>query len=121
MTSEKVARILRSKTNLSDEDIAALSDKDGWAIIYTTKSPKIEKIPNQICFTGFSPTEKNELAKEAQTYGLDVVHSVTKNLAFLVCGANAGPAKIAKAKGQQVIILSVDQLRQMYNTGEVPQ
>ena len=63
MAGEKVTMILRSRTELSDQQIADMSDAEGWQLIYSLKPQKsqIQKIPNQICFTGFSPSDKDRL------------------------------------------------------------
>jgi NAD-dependent DNA ligase len=114
--------ILRSKTNLSDDQIAQLSDAEGWRLIYTLKPPKsqVQKKTNQICFTGFSPSEKDRLGQLATDDGWDVVKSVTQSLAYLITGANAGPAKLKKAREQNVIIMAEDQFAKFLQDGEPP-
>src|SRR5262249_45375507 len=88
MPSAKVTMILKSKTDISDEQIAVLSDKEAWGLVYTLKPPKtqLQKAVNQICFTGFSPADKARLSQIAMDQGLDVVKSVTRALAYLVTG-----------------------------------
>jgi NAD-dependent DNA ligase len=75
---------------------------------------------SQVCFTGFSTTEKTELTALAEGAKLEVVGAVTKNLAFLCVGLNAGPAKLAKAREQGVLVLQRSQLLHLLETGEVP-
>ena len=121
MPSEKVARILRSKTELSDEEIEVLSDAEAWSIVYSLKSSKPEaKQKAQICFTGFSPFEKETLSEAAEQKGFKVVKSVTKKLSFLCTGDDPGPVKLEKARAQGATILSADEFLRMLDTGEVP-
>jgi len=122
MAGEKVAMILRSKTNLSDEQIARMSDADGWQLIYGLKPQKsqTQKKANQVCFTGFSPADKDRLGQIALGHGLDVVKSVTQSLAFLVTGSNAGPAKLRKATEQDVVIMNEEQFARFLHDGEIP-
>ena len=58
--------------------------------------PKKQAKP-QILFTGFPASEKAELENKAKAAGFSVCKSVTKNLAVLCIGSNAGPSKIKKA------------------------
>lgn len=122
MPSDKLKQILKSKTDLSDKEINLLSDSEGWKIIYTLKVSKTnyKKKENEICFTGFSISEKDELMIVAQENGLDVVMSVTKSLAYLCAGENAGPVKLQKAKQQGAIIFNKEQFLNFLNTGVIP-
>lgn len=52
----------------------------------------------EVCFTGFSKKEKGALAELAQAEGMFVRQSVARTLGLLVCGSNAGPAKLRKAQ-----------------------
>ena len=74
----------------------------------------------QVCFTGYKSDDKKLLERKAQESGLSVVQSVTKNLKFLVCGANAGPKKIEDARDRAVYILSTAQFESLIETGELP-
>lgn len=117
--SEKVARILRSRTEMSDEEINALSDAEGWKIVYSL--PKKERDNRtQVLFTGFSPAERDELEAKAADRDLKVVQTVTARLGMLVCGENAGPVKMRKAEAQGVLLLSEDQFTEFLRTGEIP-
>lgn len=119
MASEKVTRILKAKSPFSSEEIATMSDRDGWAWIYANAKPRKEKL-SQVCFTGFSTTDKADLTALAEAANLDVVGSVTKNLAFLCYGENAGPAKLQKAREQGNCILDREQFLHLLDTGEIP-
>ena len=118
MASEKVSRILKAKSPFSAEQISTMSDTEGWDWIYANAKPRKDKL-TQVCFTGFSAAEKNQLTALAQTANLEVVSSVTRNLAFLCVGENAGPAKLEKAKEQDNHILSKEQFLHLLETGEV--
>lgn len=61
-----------------------------------------------------------ELTTLAGESRLEVVGSVTKNLAFLCAGENAGPAKLAKATEQGVVVLNREQFEHLLETGEIP-
>lgn len=116
--SEKLTRILRSNTVLSELELNHLTERQGWDIVYELK-PKIER-KVEICFTGFSPTEKSLLTKFAEENNFHIAKSITVNLNFLCCGENAGPSKIKKAEEQNVILLNADEFRNLIETGEIP-
>lgn len=122
MPSPKVRMILRAKTDLPDTQIDGMSDSEGWRLIYAIRPPQfsIKKAENQICFTGFSLSEKERLATAAAKSGLDVVKSVTRSLAYLCAGENAGPAKMKKAMEQEVVVMDKGQFENFLETGEIP-
>lgn len=104
MASKRVADILRSRSApFTEEQIEAMTDRDGWSWIYghdkVKKEFKAPKLP-EICFTGFPDKEKERLCILALEAGLLVKDSVTKSLALLVTGAFAGPSKLSKAEKQ---------------------
>lgn len=119
MPNEKVTRILKARSTFTLEQIEAMTDSQGWEWIYANAKPRKER-RSQVCFTGFSIVEKAELIDAAFNAKLDVVDSVTKKLAFLCTGENAGPVKIAKAKEQGVCILDKSQFLNLLDTGEMP-
>ena len=116
--SEKLTRILRSNTILSESEINSLTERQGWDIVYSLKPKKEPKI--EICFTGFSPTEKSALSKLAEENNFHIAKSITVNLNFLCCGENAGPSKMKKAEEQNVILLNADEFQNLIETGEIP-
>jgi NAD-dependent DNA ligase len=118
MPSEKLTRILRAKSPFSSGRIEAMSETEGWDWVYSNAAPRKEKLM-QVCFTGFSASEKVELVAFANEHRLAVAASVTKELAFLCTGANSGPAKLAKAKKQGVTLLSRAQFEHLLATGEI--
>jgi NAD-dependent DNA ligase len=113
MPSDKVKRILKSKTDFTDEQIDSLSESAAWSAVYKIRPRKMPKDPvkDEICFTGFSPSEKQVLCELAHKKGLKVVKSVTKNLSFLCAGENAGPSKCKKAQEKGVKIITRDELK----------
>lgn len=118
--NEKLKRILLSKSDFSDEQINQMSDAEGWAFVYQKQSPKrLEKGP-EVCFTGFGVTERQDLESRATVGGLHVVTSVTKGLMLLVAGANAGPAKIEKARAGGISVLDRTEFDHFLETGEIP-
>jgi NAD-dependent DNA ligase len=120
MPGEKVARILRSKTDLSAEQIATLSDADGWHIIYSQSNRRLKDTRLQVCITGFSSSRKAELKEAPSSAGFRVVTGVTKNLEFLCVGENPGPSKLKKAQEQGVQIITEQQMLMLLDTGELP-
>ncbi|WP_421497825.1 BRCT domain-containing protein [Flavobacterium columnare] len=116
--SDKLLRIIRSKTELTEKEIENLTEQKGWEIVYSLTLKK-EKL-NEICFTGFSPSEKKELIQIAENNKFHVAKSVTTNLNFLCCGDNAGPSKMDKAEKQGAIILNKDDFFKLIQTGELP-
>lgn len=123
MAGQRITSILLAKSDLTESEIDAMSDREAWSWLYTQFPPKSKKYKKnyaEICFTGFSASERKELENEARDCHLDVVKSVTKNLRYLVAGANAGPSKLKKAADQEVVVLTLDQYRKMLETGELP-
>lgn len=122
---EKVRRILMSKSDMSTAEIDALSDREAWAWVYGhAKSRRTSKQDNQrdqICFTGFNSSTRADLTNIAEAGGLHVVKSVTKDLAFLCIGENAGPSKCLKAKEKNVMVLDEQQFLNLLQNGELPQ
>lgn len=119
MASHKPTMILKSKSDMSLEEISALSDGEAWRIIYSIRTVKAKDNRLQVCFTGFGSSEKEELINLAHDNRLKVVASVTKKLDYLVGGDNAGPKKIEKAEAQGVQFLNVLQFINFIETGEV--
>lgn len=119
MPSERATNILLSKTDMSAEKIAPLTDTEAWNIIYSLR--KAPDLRLEVCFTGFGASKKRELEGLATTKNFKVVTAVTKHLAFLVGGENAGPAKLAKAAEQGVQVLTTEQFFSLAEHGVVPE
>jgi NAD-dependent DNA ligase len=119
--SERLLQILKSKTELTTEQIELLSEREGWAIVYSLRPEATKKEKRiEVCFTGFSPSDKSELIKIAQDNDIHVAKSVTKELMFLCCGENAGPSKMSKAEKQGVKLINKDDFFKIIETGEIP-
>jgi BRCT domain type II-containing protein len=119
MPSEKLTRILRSRSPFTSEQIDAICEPDGWAWVYGHATPRKERLPS-VCFTGFAQADKDKLSALAQDSHMSVVASVNKSLSFLCVGANAGAAKLAKAKENGITLLSRGQFEDLVETGEIP-
>ena len=120
MASEKPTVILKSKSDLSSEEIEALSDAEAWRLIYSIRTTKAKDSRLQVCFTGFGTSKKEALVNLAHDNRFKVVSSVTQKLDYLVGGDNAGPKKIEKAESQGVEFLNEQQFMDLIETGEVP-
>lgn len=120
MASAKPTMILKSKSNMSSEEISALSDAEAWSHIYSIRTIKAKDNRLQICFTGFNVSKKQELIDLAHNNNFHVVSSVTQKLDYLVGGDNAGPKKVEKAEEQGVQFLTESQFLKLIETGEVP-
>ena len=108
MPSPKLIQILRSKTDLSDEEIIPLTDNEAWSKIYAVDAEKRKNRPPkrpEVCFTGFSKKDKEYLEALAFEKGFDSKGSVTKSLKYLVIGETPGESKVIKAKSQEILIL----------------
>jgi NAD-dependent DNA ligase len=119
--SDKLRRILLSKTDMKEAEINQLTEQDGWALIYSssTTKPATKDKRYQVCFTGFGNSEKEELGVMADLAKLRVVTSVTKDLQFLVAGEHAGPAKLQKAREQGTRVLNKVEFLAFLETGEL--
>lgn len=120
MPTEKATMILQSKTDMTKEQIADLTDTEAWNLIYSIRNTKAKDNRLQVCFTGFGLSKKVELTNLAQDKKFNVVASVTKKLDFLCGGETAGPRKLEKAIEQGVQILSENEFINLIETGEVP-
>jgi NAD-dependent DNA ligase len=118
--SEKLKRILLSKSDFSDDQINQMTDAEGWAWLYEHQSPVKRKIKGpEVCFTGFGVSERQELEARASAGGLHVVTSVTKGLMLLVAGTNAGPAKLEKARAGGIAVVERAGFEHFLETGEI--
>lgn len=120
MASSKPTMILKSKSDMTSEEIEVLTDAEAWKLIYSIRTVKAKDSRLQVCFTGFGTSKKEELSNLAHDNRFKVVASVTKKLDYLVGGENAGPKKIEKAESQGVQFLNEQQFVHLVETGEVP-
>jgi NAD-dependent DNA ligase len=120
--SEKLRRILLSKSTLSEAELSSMTEKDGWAWVYANSAKNSKSIKlAEVCFTGFSIAEKPMLESLAEGAHLRVVTSVTKGLFLLVAGQNAGPAKLEKARKQGTTVIDRAAFEHLVETGELPE
>lgn len=68
-----------------------------------------EDFSEEICFTGFSKTDRERLEELAEIHGYIVRKGVTQNLDYLVCGKNAGPSKVSQAESRGATILDEEE------------
>ena len=121
MPSEKLTRILLAKSPFSSDEIAAISEADGWRWVYENRpltEPRHKTF--EICFTGFGASERTELEKLANIQGMTVRTSVTTSLKFLCAGENAGPSKVKRALSQGVTFLNREQFMELISDGVLP-
>lgn len=123
MAAERITQILLAKSDLSPEEVARMSDREAWGWLYAHFPPatkRRKKTGPEVCFTGFSPSRRERLEEDARAARLEVVTTVTRSLKYLVTGPNAGPAKLQKARQQNVTLLNADQFHDLLETGELP-
>ena len=75
----------------------------------------------EILFTGFPADERSTLEEDAESYGLVVRKTVTKNLDFVCAGPRAGSSKLAKARAQGCTILDEDDFWSLVEDGVMPE
>lgn len=120
MPSEKLTRILRAKSAMSPDEIASLTEREGWEWVYRNAPQPRPKL-DEICFTGFSAPDADDLKRHASECGwLKVASTVTTTLSFLCIGENAGPAKMEKAQRVGSTILSREEFFRLISDGEIP-
>lgn len=119
MASTKPTQILKSKTDLTDEEINQLTDQRAWEIIYSLQAQKPD-YRFEVCFTGFSPADKARLKCLAEENNIKVRTSVTKNLNYLVTGDDPGPSKLEKARATGKQIITEAEFVSLIQTGELP-
>jgi DNA ligase (NAD+) len=97
-----------------------MTDRDAWEWVYSQRPRKTQEKLDQICFTGFAASAKQNLQEIARNAHLEVVTRVTKNLRYLCATGAAGPSKMREAKEKHVTIIDEKQFLAMIETGELP-
>lgn len=124
MATEKVAKILRVRSDFTEEAIQPMTDSEAWTHVYGLdhqQRAQAEPKRIQICFTGFGTSERARLEMQASAVlGLEVKPSVTKTLRYLCIGPDAGPSKVDKARAQGVTVLNAHDFNRLCETGELP-
>ena len=101
----KKLNILSKHKNFEDAVKEALKIQKLHKIIPRNKTDKKFANPDrklEVCFTGFSKKDKENLIELAKKNDLFVRTQITKKLGLLVCGDNAGPSKIKKASEMNI-------------------
>jgi len=129
------AQAMENRINESvDDPLFSIEDSLQSAVVkYTPKStkpmfefPTIDNV-NANCrfagkcvlFTGFYPEEKAQLAPIIDFLQIEQPAGVCRKLDFLICGSNAGPAKIKKAEAlEKPIIQAADFIQEI--SGSTP-
>ena len=107
MASPNVISMMLGKgAPYSMEELQQMGDRDCWKWVYQNKPPKKGDTRPQICFTGFTPEEREELETLADKAGYKVVKSITVKLKMLVTGEMPGPSKVKEAQEQGVKIIN---------------
>src|SRR5258708_13206784 len=90
MPSEKLTRILLSKSPFSQEQISAMTDAEGWKRAYANNAPDTEK-HFEVCFTAFSHSEKGSLSHLSIDSGFMFVTPLIPNFSILSTAPNPPP------------------------------
>ena len=101
----KRSNILSKHKNFEDAVKEALKIQKLHKIIPRNKTDKKFANPDkklEVCFTGFSKKDKENLIELAKKNDLFVRTEITKKLGLLVCGDNAGPSKLKKASEMNI-------------------
>ena len=116
----KRSNIISVHENFEEAEKEALKIQKSYEIIPRNKTNRSNIDKNlEVCFTGFSKNEKNELISIAKEQNLFVRTEVTKKLGLLVCGTNAGPSKIKQASKMNIPRVSgKDGFLEFLETGE---
>ncbi|MDO6525422.1 hypothetical protein Q4519_06965 [Motilimonas sp. 1_MG-2023] len=69
----------------------------------------------EIFFSGLWREDREYYEDMAQIFGFKVVKSMTKNVAYLCCGVNAGPKKIEEANARGITIMDTSEFDTMIN------
>jgi BRCT domain type II-containing protein len=109
------------EANIHFENVAAQLEAEGFEFDRPKPSRLSSPDTMDICFTGFTKSDKEEVVELAKNNGMEIRNSVTKHLDILCYGYNAGPKKLEKALAQGVMILNQNQLEALIETGEVPE
>lgn len=122
--AERTFRIERMDDEIVDLSTGEILTKQAWLEQHSVfdieyKTSEYDNLyEEEICFTGFKKARKEELELEAMLNGFLVVKSVTKNLSYLVCGSNAGSAKMSKATEQGAEVISEIEFLEMIGKDE---
>ena len=118
----KVSGVLSNHSSFDEAGAEASSQQSNYEIIPRNKTGKVFANPDkkfEVCFTGFSKAEKQELIQLAKDKDIFVRTDVSTNLGLLVCGANAGWSKLKKANKMGVPrVVGLEGFNNFLETGE---
>lgn len=78
------------------------------------------KRQTEILFTAFATDDRAKLEALASANGMRVVKSVTEHIAYVCYGDLRRSGKVLKAKNAGAIVLNEQQLKSLFETGELP-
>lgn len=116
---DRVLAMFKSESELLSEDANELLKSS--KLKPSTKVVRQITSKSEITFTGFSKVDRERLEIQAEHAGLTIKKDVTKRLAYICCGPNAGPTKTAKARDVGAVALTEQQFINLLNTGELPE
>ena len=61
-----------------------------------------------VCYTGFTDADKAVLREISDELGMAVKTSISRRVELLVCGPNAGPAKIRKCEELSIPVVDIE-------------
>ena len=119
----KISNVLSHNESYETAIAMAETLQENYSIISKHKTDrrwKNEDKKFEVCFTGFKKSEKDELIDLAKGNNMFLRTTVTKNLGLLVCGPNAGPAKIKMANEDGIAcVFGADGFDQFIEKGEI--
>lgn len=117
---DRVLGIYNTYSELGDINLSIFKTKIlSISPVKISKTNSISKI--EVCFTGFSKSDKTRLIDIATEHDMLIRSDVTKKLTYLCCGYNAGAKKHAKARENGALALTEKQFLSLVETGEIPE
>lgn len=113
LRKDRVTRYLAGKSKLRDPHPAPF-------IRPIAMNEQSHTVRDEICFTGFTKQQREELSEVAKAAGMLERMTVTKNLKYLCIGKTAGPGKMSKARKSGVLLLLESDFHTLLKTGELP-
>lgn len=103
----KINNILSTEKSYEEAQLEASVQQNDYEYKPPVRTPSRDNWNNkeekfEVCFTGFTASDKSELNKIAEENGMFVRKGITQNLGLLVCGYNAGPKKMQEANKNDI-------------------
>lgn len=122
MPSARAIRILRSKTDLSDDDISSLSEAEAWEEIYAASPPKAPSdMRTRATISGFPKSEQAEKKKIVEAMGFRVMSGMAKSTEILIIGNDPGPVKLIEAKERNLSIYEWEEFLEEFSPNIIEQ